>query len=233
LNARRFKGRTAAPGMAAAAVSLAAVVGLSACYPRRPSFSPPPPQITSIEGHASLRLTRSETTAKSRFSFVFLLPDMGRIEVSDPLGRTVSLLFLQKEEAFFVLSRKRLYWRSSREAVLSKLLGFTVSPEEMTEILSGKLDNLAAWDLEKDDRGRVVGGRRDELVFEVRQFFDGSRLPQILSLSGPGEQGLIKILRLNFNQPLKEGAFELAFLEDPRYSSSTWEEIEQWLKSDR
>lgn len=233
MNARGFKGRAGTPGVAAAALSVAAALGLWSCYPGRPSFSPPPPQITSIEGYASLRLTRSETTAKSRFSFLFLIPDEGRIEVSDPLGRTISLLFLQKEEAFFVLPRKRLYWRSSREAVLSKLLGFTLSPAEMTEILSGKLEKMTAWDLEKDDRGRIVGGRRDEIVFKVRQFFEDSRLPQILSLSGPGEQGLLKILRLNFNQPLKEGAFELAFLEDPKYSAATWDEIEQWLKSDR
>jgi outer membrane biogenesis lipoprotein LolB len=233
LNARRFKRLAATPGMAAAVVSLAAVLGLGSCYPRRPSFSPPPPTITSIEGHASFRLTRSRTTAKSRFTFLFLLPDAGRIEVSDPLGRTVSLLFLQEQEAFFVLPRKRLYWRSSREAVLSKLLGFTLSPEEMTDILSGKLEKMAAWELKKDERGRVVGGRRDEIAFEVQRFFDGSRLPQTVSLSGPAEEGLIKILRLNFNQPLKKGAFDLAFLEDPRYSPATWEEIEQWLKSDR
>jgi outer membrane biogenesis lipoprotein LolB len=218
---------------ASPALVVAAAAFLWSCRPVRPVFSPLPPQVNSIEGYASFRLTREGAAVKSRFSFLFLLPDRGRIEVSDPLGRTVSLLFLEKEEAFFVLPRKRAYWKASREEVLSKLLGFTLSPEEMTSLLSGKPGQMKGWVMEEDGRGRVVRGRRDDLQFEIRQFYGQSSLPQLISLFSAADRGSLKILRLNFNQPLKAEAFKLAFLEDATYAATTWEEIEKWLQNER
>lgn len=210
----------------------AAIFWLISCHPGTPRFFPLPPEVVSIEGYASLRLTRGGETAKSRFSFIFVLPDRGRIEVYDPLGRTVSLLFLGMEEAFLVLPSKRVYWRAGREEALAKLLGFDLSPKEITDILSGKAEEMSGWDLERDGQGRIVRGRRDSLRFEVRQFFGQSALPQLLALSRGGEKGSLKILRLNFNQPLKGAAFELSFLQDEAYKPSTWEEIEKWLRDE-
>jgi outer membrane biogenesis lipoprotein LolB len=206
---------------------------LFSCRPGRPVFSPLPPQVRSIEGYASFRLTREGAAVKSRFSFLFLLPDRVRIEVTDPLGRTVSLLFLEKEEAFFVLPRKRAYWKSSREDVLSKLLGFTLSPEEMASLLSGKPGQMKAWVMEEDSRGRVVRGRRDDLQFEIREFYGQSSLPQLIFLTRAADRGSLKVLRLDFNRPLKDEAFRLAFLEDSRYTATSWEEIEKWLHDER
>jgi outer membrane biogenesis lipoprotein LolB len=218
---------------AGAALLAGAAALLWSCRPPRPVFSPLPPQVTSIEGHASFRLTREGASVKSRFSFLFLLPDRGRIEVSDPLGRTVSLLFLEKEDAFFVLPRKRAYWKASREEVLSKLLGFALSPEEMTSLLTGKAAQMMGWMMEEDTRGRAVRGRRGDLQFEIREFYGTSSLPQAISLSRAADRGDLKILRLTFNHPLKDGAFKLAFLEDAKYAAVTWEEIERWLQNER
>jgi len=215
----------------AVAVIMASV--LWSCRPVRPVFSPLPPQVKSIEGYASFRLNREGAAVKSRFSFLFLLPDRGRIEVSDPLGRTISLLFLEREEAYFVLPRKRAYWKSSRDEVLAKLLGFSLSPEEMISLLTGKAVQMRGWVVEEDGRGRAVRGRRDDLQFEIRQFYGASSLPQLLSLSRAADQGSLKILRLNFNQPLKDEAFKHSFLEDATYASTTWEEIEKWLQNER
>ena len=218
------------PWTAAATLLLLAVISQMSCYPTRPSFTPLPPQVKSIEGYASLRLTREEGTIKSRFSFLFLLPGQGRFDIYDPLGRAVSSLFIEENAALLVLPSKKIFWRAAREEAMSKLLGFALSPQEMTSILSGKLEDLSGWDLDKDGQGRIVSGRREALRFEVRQFFGASRLPRLLALSSSGDRGSLKILRLNYNQPLKKDAFRPSFLEDKNYSAATWTEIEKWLR---
>ncbi len=210
----------------------AAIFCLISCHPGTPRFSPLPPEVISIEGYASLKLTRGGETAKSRVSFVFVLPDRGRVEALDPFGRTVSILLMDNEEAFLVLPSKKAYWRAGREEALAKLLGFELNPKEITDILSGKADEMSGWDIERDGQGRTVRGERDSLRFEVRQFFGQSALPQLLALSRGGEKGTLKILRLNFNQPLKGAVFERAFLRDEAYRPATWAEMEKWLRDE-
>ena len=218
------------PWAAAAALLFLAVIYQMSCYPTCPSLTPLPPQVKSIEGYASLRLTREGRTIKSRFSFLFLLPGQGRIDIYDPLGRAVSSLFIEENAALLVLLPKKIYWRAAREEAMSKLLGFSLSPQEMTSILSGKLEDLSGWDLDKDAQDRIVRGRRETLRFEVRQFFGASHLPRLLALSSSGDRGSLKILRLNFNQRLKKDAFRPSFLEDKNYSAATWAEIDKWLR---
>jgi outer membrane biogenesis lipoprotein LolB len=216
----------------AGAVSFLAALSLLSCFPSRPSVAPLPPSVKSIEGYASFRLTREGKTAKSRISFVFLVPDRGRVEIIDPLGRTASLLFLVDDEAYLVFPGKRAYWRSGRDEVMSRLLGFALSPADLTDMLTGKADHLADWALEKDDRGRVIRGRLADLQFEIRQFFEPGSLPQLLVLSREDVRGSLRVLRLNFNQSLRADPFRLFFLEDGVYRSAAWEEVEQWLREE-
>lgn len=218
--------------VAAGVILSAAVWILFSCLPSRPSFSPPPPQVKSVEGYASWRLTRAGETAKSRFSFIFVLPVQGRVDIIDPLGRTAAIIFFEAEEAFFVLPSKKVYWRTTREEAMSRFLGFTLSPGEVTDFLTGRLQNLNGWALEKNDRGRVSRGRKRELRFEVRQFFDDTLLPQLLVFSRGDDRGSLRILRLNFNQPLKENALRLSFLEDRNFRSVGWAEIEKLLRGE-
>jgi len=216
----------------ARAVSLAAALSLFSCYPSRPSVAPLPATVKSIEGYASLRLTREGKTAKSRLSFVFFVPDRGRVEVIDPLGRTASLLFLVDDQAYLVLPGKRAYWRSDRDEVMSRLLGFALSPADLTDILTGRADRLADWALEMDGRGRVNRGRQGALLFKIRQFFEPGPLPQLIVFSSEEAKGSLRILRLNFNQSLQADAFRLFFLEDEAYRSTTWDEVERWLRAE-
>ena len=211
------------------AVSFLAILSFSGCFPSRPSVAPLPATVSSVEGYASFRLTRGGKTAKSRVSFIFLLPDRGRVELIDPLGRTASLLFLVGDEAYLVLPRKRAYWRSDREEVMSRLLGFALSPEDLTHILTGKADRLSDWALEKDDLGRVVRGRLADLQFEIRLFFEPGSLPRLLVFSRGEVKGSLRILRLNFNPTFRADSFRLFFLEDGDYKAAAWEEIEHWL----
>ena len=214
----------------APALLFLSVLALFSCLPSRPAVAPLPPTVESVEGFATFRLAREGGTAKSKLSFLFRLPGQGRIEVFDPLGRTASLLFLDDEEAYLVLPARRAYWKSGRDEVMTKLLGFALGPEELTHILTGRADRLNGWSLEKDSQGRVIRGRREDLWFEVRQFFERSPLPRLLVLARAKDKGSLRILRLSFNQPLKAKAFHHFFLDEGGYRPADWNDVEKWLR---
>ena len=212
------------------ALLLFTAAALVSCLPSRPEVAPVPPTVESIEGFATFRMAREGETAKSKFSFLFRLPGQGRVEVIDPLGRTASILFLDDDVAYLVLPGRRAYWKSGREEVMSKLLGFALGTEDLAHILTGRADRLSGWHLEKDGKGRVVRGRREDLSFEIRQFFEPGPLPWLLVLSRAEDKGSLRVLRMNFNQPLKEKAFHYFFLDDDSYRPADWAEVERWLR---
>jgi outer membrane biogenesis lipoprotein LolB len=186
--------------------------------------------VESIEGFATFRLAREGGTAKSKISFLLRLPGQARIEVLDPLGRTASILFLDGEEAYLVLPGRRAYWKSGREEVMSKLLGFSLGLADLTHILTGRGDRLNGWTLEKDGQSRVIRGRSEDLQFEVRQFFEQSPVPQLVVFIRAGDRGSLRILKMTFNQPLKAGAFDHSFLDEGGYRPADWPEVESWLR---
>jgi outer membrane biogenesis lipoprotein LolB len=214
-------------GTALLIVSAAALVS---CHTSRPAVAPPPPTVESIEGFATFRLAREGESAKSKLSFLFRLPGQGRIEVLDPLGRTASILFLDNDMAYLVLPGRRAYWKSGRQEIMSKLLGFSLGTEDLLLILTGRADRLSGWSLEKDGRGRVVRGRCEDLGFEVRQFFEPGPLPWLLVLSRAEDKGSLRVLKMSFNQPIKENAFRHFFLDEGGYRPADWSEVERWLR---
>ena len=213
---------------------LAGILGMSAaaCLRVRPRVGTVPPTVESLEGYASWRLVRDGASARSRFSFLIALPDRGLIEITDPLNRTVSRLIFEGETAYLVLPGKHAYWGADRSEVMTRLLGFDFSPAELSALLSGREQGLTEWGLEADDRGRVVRGRRGDLTFSVRDFFDGGRLPRTVAFSNGTDQGSLRVIRLEFNRPLREGALRLSFLDDGRYRAVGWSEIEKWLRDE-
>jgi len=215
---------------APALLLLFSALGLFSCLPSNPAVTPVPSTVESMEGFATLRLARGGETAKSKLSFLFRLPGQGRVEVIDPLGRTASILFLDGEEAYLVLPGRRAYWKSSRDEVMSKLLGFALGLEDLAHILTGRGDLLSGWTLERDSQGRVIRGRSEDVQFEVRQFFEESPIPRLLVLIRAEDRGSLRILRLSFNQPLKEKAFQLFFLEESGYRAAEWNEVEGWIR---
>ncbi len=202
------------------------------CFRVRPLIGPVPPTVESLEGYASWRLTRDGSSSKSRFSFLLVLPDRGLIEISDPLNRTVARLVLEGATAYLVLPGKQVYWEAGRSEVMTRLLGFDINPEELSALLSGREAGLSGWRLEADEQGRVVGGRRDGLAFSVREFIESGRLPRTVSFSNGTDQGRLRIIQLRFNQPPREGALQPSFLDDKRYRSVGWSEIEKRLKNE-
>jgi hypothetical protein len=230
---RRGRKRKTFQGMLVLAVAAGM---LAACRPPAPRLKPPA-EIHSLEGYASIRLEGGLGSAKSRFSFQVLLPSRGRIEVFDILGRLLFYLVVEEQEARFVLPSKKAYWPASSPEVVAKFLGFPLSLEEWTYLLSGVWPAAAstgpadsAWTLERDGRGRVVSGLRGNIRFEAKEFFAGSPSPRRLTFSGETSRGSLTVLDLRFNVAVREAAFSLDLPKG--YQAKTWDEIERLLEGE-
>jgi hypothetical protein len=174
-----------------------------------------------------LRLTRGGETARSKFSFVVLVPDRARVEVFDALGRAAMEFVVRGNEAFLVLRSEKAYWRGGRDEVVEKFLGFPLSPEEIAGLLTGRWagPEVQDWTLDRDGQGRVSAGSRGDVSFRVAEFFpDG--VPRRLSFRGAGGEGTISLLEIAFDRP--NGGPALDFLRT--CASRTWAEMERLIR---
>ncbi len=212
---------------------------LFCCRPTGILLQPVPSNIERLEGHASLKISGEQGSARSKFTFLFQLPSQGRIEVSDfLLGRTLYQIIVDNERAVFFIPSKKVYWEGEEEEIIDYFLGFRLSLEEMINLIQGKWEERAqavgrdkngeSWNLKRDEKGRVLAGTRENLHFEVQEFLSGSHIPRILIFQHPLNSGRLKILRVDFNRPAKKkDAFSLSFLAG--YRRVSWEEIEKIL----
>ena len=215
---------------------------LVCCRPTGVLLQPVPVNIDRIEGHASLKISGEQGSARSKFAFLFQLPHQGRIEVSDfLLGRTLYQIIVDRERAVFLVPSKKVYWEGEEEEIIDYFLGFRLSLDEMINLIKGKWEeraqevrrekNMESWDLKRDERGRILAGTRGNLHFEVKEFLSGSHIPRILIFQHPLNSGRLKILRIDFNRPAKKkNAFSLSFLDN--YRRVSWEEIEKILANE-
>ncbi len=210
----------------------------SSCVSSRVLLSPVPSRIESIEGHARLTLFGAEESSRTKFSFLFLLPDQGRIEVSDFLGRTVYQIIIHYEMGYFVVPSKKVYWKSTENDIIEKFLGFGLTLQELINLFCGKWtsfdeskDKGLKWTLERDNKGRVQAGRRGELRFEVVEFIADTFLAKQLIFEHPVSHGHLRFLRLNFNQPLVPRAFNTTFLNE--FAQKGWDDIQALLNDAR
>lgn len=217
-----------------ALASLCLSGALAACAPRPPALVPPAGRVEAVEGFGSV-VFKGEAVLKGRFAFLFRSPGQGRIEALDPLGRTAFILFLQEDRAAFALPWERVYAEDAPSALMTRILGFAILPDDMIGILCGAwadagrtADPETGWTLDTDARGRIVGGTRDDVAFSVREFFPGGGVPRQIAVSGPAMTGRLKVLSLRFNPPERAGAFDTSFLRG--YSLRTWEGIEEILR---
>ncbi len=209
---------------------------LFSCGGSKLLLTPIPPQIESMEGYASLRIKNEEGTAKSKFSFLFHLPSRCRIEASDFLGRTLYHIIISQEGAFFVVPSKQVFWKGKEEEIVSRFLGFQLNLNEMISLMNGEWDwanekdraRLDEWVFERDNQGRVIIGRREELWFYMEEFIVNTPLAKTIVFKHPMNDGRVKILSVGFNNPIKEGAFSTSSLK--QYQQKTWVEIEAILK---
>jgi hypothetical protein len=205
---------------------------LGSCAVTRVSLEPLPAKIKKIEGYASLKIRGAQGSSKSKFSFLFILPHQGRIDAFNFLGKTLFQIFINNERTFFVLPSKKVYWQGEEGEALGKLLGFQLNYYEMVSLLRGKWDEIEgegrdSWALKRDLEKRIISGQRDELQFEIREFFAETSVARLISFQHPLNKGRLKILDIKFNRPLRKNSFSLSFLE--KYERKCWNEIENIL----
>ena len=207
---------------------------LACCQPSRVLISPVPDQIGNIQGYASLRVTSEGGSARSKFSFLLVLPDQGRIDVTDFLGRALYQIIIVRANAYLVVPSKKVYWQGAEEDVIEKFLGFPLALDEMINIFSGRWPasvqerlRFDPWVLDKDEKGRVVSGQRGDLRFGVEEFIPDTLIIRWLAFEHPLSQGSLKVTRIYFNQPYKIEALNLGFLGE--FAPKSWPEIQEML----
>lgn len=218
-----------------AAVICLAVGILTCCQAPPISLSPFPSRIERIEGHASLVISGDQGSARSKFSFLFQLPNRGRIDVSGALGRVLYRIFIHDGEAYFIVPSKKVYWKGQEEEIIDKFMGFRLGLAEMINLLSGNWkkqepvpeEGQGTWVFSQDERGRIVSGQRDDLRFEVKAFIEETPFARLFTFEHPASTGQVKVLSMDLNRPIKPNVFSKKFVE--KYQSKTWDEIQEIL----
>jgi hypothetical protein len=223
--------------------SLLIVAALTACVRRAPVLIPPSSGVEAVEGFGSASIIGTEASAKGKFGFVFRKEGLGRIEAVDPIGRTAFVIIFRQGRAWFILPGRKVYAEDSAGVMMERFLGVALEPREAVQLLSGtwmegatcvtlKDDVLFAddvWSFIDDDRGRIVEGSHDKFSFTVKSFFPGDAVPREIGLrSFLGTTDRVKVLRLGFNPPLRQEAFDVAFLR--AYALKTWEGMLELLE---
>lgn len=204
-----------------------------ACSRRPPVLVPPASGVEAVAGFGSASVRGEEADIKGKFSFHFRRPGLGRVEAFDPFGTMIYYMIFAGDEAYLVVPRKRAYAADRPEAMIGRALGFSLRPEEVIELLCGRWASresgaAAPWALSRDGNGRVTRGKKDDLVFEVAEFFPGAGVPRTVLFSRPGTSGRLKVLSLEFNPPARPDAFRTDFLRT--YARKTWAEIEEMAR---
>jgi len=211
------------------------IAALACCQSQPISLSPLPSRVERIEGHAALVVTGDQGTARSKFSFLFHLPNWGRIDVFGTLGRILYRIIILDEEAYFVVPQKKVYWKGQEEEIIDKFLGFRLNLTEMINLLSGNWDqsgviqkkDLKDWSFVKDREGRIISGQREDLWFKVEEFIGNTPFAHRIIFNHPLSSGQVKVLSIDLNRPIKENVFSKKFIK--LYQPKTWAEIQELL----
>jgi hypothetical protein len=189
-----------------------------------------------LDGYGSLSLRRESGSVKTRFSYCFVLPDTGRIEALDLFGRTLAVLIFKEGDSWLALPSRHAYWTGPEEGLMEKFLGFGLKAGELARLLCGRWtgpgapDGASGWNLDRDARGRVLGGERDGFRFEVGEFFGGASVPRTVAFSRAGRSGRIRVLKIQFNRPPRGDLFGPSVLKG--LEPKTWPEIEALLQDE-
>ncbi|MBN2245000.1 MAG: hypothetical protein JW755_04055 [Candidatus Aminicenantes bacterium] len=209
------------------------------CLPSRILYSPIPSEIISVEGYASLRVYGEQGMGRTKFSFIFLLPDKGNLEASNFLGQTIYRITVNPEGAYLIIPSKKVYWKGQEEEIIYMLLGFKLTMREMISLLTGEWQELGSvqaeeldqrWELEKDQLGRIISGRRGPLNFKIEEFADDSHLARRLVFDNGSTAGRVRLIKAAFNKPIKSGTFSTAILIN--YQQKSWEEIQALIDNE-
>jgi len=218
-----------------AAVICLVLMAAAACTPPRILLSPVPDRIEKIEGYARLKITDELGSQNLKFSFLLILPSVGKIDVSDFMGRSLYQIIISGENAYLTVPSKKVFWQGKEDEVINKFLSFNLNLSELVCLFSGhwptspaEKNKISSWELKKDKNGRIIFGQRGDLLFEVEEFIDNTPIARSLIFKHPFNQGRLKFLKMDFNQPGPDPGFFTAFLKN--YEKKTWEEIQVLFK---
>jgi hypothetical protein len=201
-------------------------VASGACARRPPVLIPPSSGVEAVEGSGSASIEGAGAAIKGKFAFLFRRPGFGRVEAFDPIGRTVFLVLFGGGRGWFVLPGKQAFAEDEAGIMMARFLGIALLPEETLRLVSGTWEGDGAedgWRVDRDELGRVAAGVKNDFRFEVREFFPGGGVPRQIGLSGPGTSGRLKVIKLGFNPPPRDEAFDVSFLRT--YAVKTWDDI--------
>lgn len=187
------------------ALAAAALLLLPSCRPPRPALGLVPDRIESVRGQAVIRHARGGRAGRARLAFFLRLPDRAFLEALDPLNRTIFQVAIEGDEAVLIVPSRKAYWSGPRTEVMEAGLGFPLSVAEMAGLLGGRWsasppgESLPdGWELVRDGRGRVAGGRRGGFSFQVEEFFPRRDAPRRIGYASADGAGALTVLRLDF-----------------------------------
>ena len=204
----------------AAGLAVVFLVACAACVSGPPILSPPPADVATLDGFGSLSLRGAGGSLRGRFSFLLSPPDMGRVEVLDPFGRTRAVLIFREGTAAMILPSRRAYWSGPEEELMANFIGAGLSARDLAGLIGGRWTEAgesgpAGWTLERDGEGRVRSGAKDGFRFEVEEFFAKTSVPRSVGISRAGDPGRLRVLQIRFNRPPRGDAFGLSELARP------------------
>ncbi len=187
-----------------------------------------PTSIESFEGYARINIKNSNIL-KSKIAFLFF-GEYGKINILTPFGTTKAQILIFSDISYLTIPEKKVYWEGSTEEIMKVFLGFDLDLVEIKALLTGKWGkNLKGWEFFRDKDNKIIGGRKENIIFKIKEFFRDTVVPKIINFSYAEGYGKIKILKIKFNQPVKPGAFSQFFLE--HYEKKTLDEIMEMLEN--
>jgi outer membrane biogenesis lipoprotein LolB len=207
------------------------------CRPSTVLLSPIPDQVETIQGFAALKINGSEGFSKSRFSFLFNIPDQSKIEVFDFLGRTIYQIIVKGNKAFLVVPSKKIYCQSTEKDIIEQFIGSRLSIEEVMSFLSGQWSLMKekeikgdSWIIKRDSEGKVVQGAKHDMSFQVNEYIDDTPLIQSLEFENRFQKGELKVLSIDFNSPIRENLFSLSFMKN--FKEKSWDEMYKIIENE-
>jgi hypothetical protein len=216
----------------------AIILFLATCVSGPPLLSPPPARVETLDGFGSLSIHGSGGSLRGRFSFLLSLPDKGRIEVLDPLGRSRAVLIFRERRAYMLLPSRKAFWTGPEEELMENFLGLGLSARDLAGLLGGQWlaagapegDEGGGWTFERDRDGRAAAGAKGAFRFKVEEFFGKTSVPRSVGIFRAGEPGRLRVLQIRFNRPPRGDAFGLSPLSG--LSRRTWAEMEELLRDE-
>ena len=213
-------------------LSLALITGLVLISIACRTVSPvvlPPGEVLNLRGQGSFYFKSPGGQGRVRMSFFFELPFRARLEILNPLGGLEAILWLDGRQSTLYLTADRLVWQGDTGFLLDQFLGGELAVEDLACLLTGQVSRLqGSWEIKDEASGQAVKGRKEDLSFELKEYFAGSQVPKTILFEAENYSARLRLQAIKFNQTYKTELFSPSFPAGARKVS--WEELSQSWK---